>query len=117
MIDPQPRTDLLRKAADDSRIGVLLADLVLGTGSHPNPAEPLAAGFEQARAHAAASGRTLVGVASVVATSGDGQGLTRQIEQLESAGFVVLPTNAEAARFAALVVNPGLAPRMLEDVR
>ncbi len=117
MIDPQPRTDLLRKAADDSRIGVLLVDLVLGTGSHPNPAEPLATGFEQARAHAAASGRTLVGVASVVGTSGDGQGLTRQIERLKSAGFVVLPTNAEAARFAALMVNPELASRMLEDAR
>ena len=117
MIDPQPRTDLLRQAGGNSAIGVLLADLVLGTGSHPDPAEPLAEGFEQARACAEADGRRLAGVASVVGTSRDRQGLARQTERLQAAGITVMPTNAEAARFAALLVNPGLASRLLEAHR
>jgi FdrA protein len=117
MIDPQPRTDLLQQSGGDAAIGVLLADLVLGTGSHPDPAQPLAEGFRLAQARAEAAGRRLAGVVSVVGTSGDRQGLSRQIAQLEAAGLTVLPTNAEAARFAALLVNPKLAPRLLEAHR
>lgn len=117
MIDPQTRTERLREAGADPGVGVILVDLVLGKGSHPDPAGPLASAWQEARREAAASGRSLVAVASVVGTSGDPQGLDRQVTRLEAAGIVVLPSNAEAARFAALVAEPGLAHHMLEGVR
>ncbi len=108
MIDPQTRTDMILKAGQE-KAGVLLVDLVLGRGSHPNPAEPLAAAVRQACKAAEAAGRRLVAVGSVVGTAGDPQDLTGQVAQLEEAGIELLPSNAEAARFAALLVKPELA--------
>jgi FdrA protein len=109
MLDPQVRCDMLVEAGANPAVGVILADLVLGSGSHPDPAEPLAAAFERARGRAVAEGRILLGVASVVGTAADRQGLARQVSRLARAGFEVLPSNAEAARFAALLVRPDLA--------
>jgi FdrA protein len=117
MIDPQVRDHLLVEAGADPAVGVILADLVLGSGSHADPAEPLAAAFERARRRAEADGRVLRGVASVVGTAADRQGLAGQTERLVHAGFEVLPSNAEAARLAALLVRPELAPQLLEETR
>jgi FdrA protein len=116
MIDPQPRTDMILKAGRE-RAGVLLVDLVLGRGSHPDPAGPLAEAVRQAGEAAKTAGRRLVAVGSVVGTAGDPQGLAGQVATLEAAGIELLPTNAEAARFAALLVKPELAERLLEDGR
>jgi FdrA protein len=92
---------------------VLLLDVVLGRGAHPDPAAPVAAALREARARADADGRRLAAVASVVGTAGDPQGLAGQIAQLEAAGVEVLPTNSEASRFAALLVRPALAGSLL----
>jgi len=116
MIDPQTRTDMILKAGRE-KAGVLLVDLVLGRGSHPDPAESLAAAVRQASEAAKAAGRRLISVASVVGTAGDPQDLNRQITQLERVGIEVLPTNAEAARFAALLVKPSLEKSLLEASR
>jgi FdrA protein len=116
MIDPQTRTDMILKAGRE-KAGVLLVDLVLGRGSHPNPAAPLAAAIRQARDQAAAAGRRLVAVASVVGTVGDPQGLAGQVKQLEEASVELLPSNAEAIRFAALLVKPELSEKLLEVSR
>jgi FdrA protein len=114
MIDPETRLELLRKDARAEGLGVLLFDLVLGRGADPDPAGGLAVEYEAARAAAAAAGRRLAAVASVVGTSGDPQGLARQVSRLEAAGIEVLPSNAEAARFAALLVRPELSETLLE---
>jgi hypothetical protein len=50
-----------------------------------------------------------------VGTAQDPQGLASQLAALEGAGAVVLPSNAEAARFAALALVPDLAARLLRD--
>lgn len=116
MIDPQTRTDMILKAGRE-KAGVLLVDLVLGRGSHPNPAAPLAGAIRQASEGAAAAGRRLVAVGSVIGTVADPQGLESQVAQLEEAGIELLPTNAEAARFAALLVKGELADTLLEVSR
>jgi hypothetical protein len=116
MIDPQTRTDMILKAGKE-RVGVLLVDLVLGQGSHPDPAAPLAAAIRQASDMAAAAGRRFVAVGSVVGTAGDPQELGGQVAQLEGAQIELLPSNAEAARFAALLVKPELAETLLEVSR
>jgi FdrA protein len=116
MIDPQTRTDMILKTGS-GKTGVLLVDLVLGRGSHPNPAQPLAAAVRQASERAKAAGRRLVAVGSVVGTAGDPQGLAGQMSQMEEAGIELLPSNAEAARFAALLVKPALSGALLEGAR
>src|SRR5262249_41883754 len=60
-------------------------------------------------------GRVLTVVASVVGTPGDPQGLEGQTRALAEAGAVVLPSNAEAARLAALLVRPDLAARLFSE--
>jgi FdrA protein len=109
MIDPGTRSDLIVKAGDSPESGVLLVDLVLGRGAHPNPAFPLAEAVREGQRRASAAGRRLVTVGSIVGTAHDPQGLTAQRAQLEAAGIEVFPTNAEAARFAALLIKPELA--------
>ena len=117
MIDPSKRAAMVREAGDASDVGVLLLDLVLGRAAHADPARPLAAAIRDARARAQQDGRPLVVVASVVGTARDPQGLGSQVAALEGAGAVVLPSNAEAARFAALALVPDLAARLLGDAR
>jgi FdrA protein len=114
MLDPLLRAERIGAAGRSAHVGVLLLDLVLGRGTHPDPAEPLARAWQQARAAAEAEGRRLVAVASVVGTAQDPQTLDRQVGQLTEAGLEVLPTNAEAARFAALLVRPDLELSALE---
>ena len=50
-------------------------------------------------------------VASVVGTADDPQDMEDQVRILQDAGVAVLPSNAQAARFAAALVKPEL----LED--
>lgn len=106
MIDPTPRAEWLAADTRDPGVAVVLMDLVLGTGSHADPAGAMVEPIRAARAQAAAQGRSLSVVASVTGTAGDRQGLASQIATLESAGVVVLPSNIQAVRFAhALVEN------------
>jgi FdrA protein len=110
MLDPEARDARVREAGRSADVGVVLVDLVLGRGAHPDPARSLAAAVRDARETA---GRPLLVVASVVGTDADPQGLRGQVEKLEAAGIEVLPSNAQAARFAALALNPQLASSML----
>ena len=114
MIDTKVRTDRIVKAGSDPSLGVLLLDLVLGKGSHENPAEPLASAVKQARRIAAQDGRQIAFLAYIVGTARDPQGLAAQTAQLEQAGISVFSTNAGAARYAAMLVQPELEEQWME---
>lgn len=101
MIDPDPRTRRIEAVGSDGDVGVLLLDLVLGYGAHPDPASSVAAAVAVARTDAAEQGRDLVVVASVCGTDEDPQNLSAQRAALVDAGVVVAESNAAAARFAA----------------
>ena len=106
MIDPRLRTEHLLAAAADTTTAVILLDVVLGFGSHPDPAGALAAAIGEARA--AGSGCAVV--ASVCGTAQDSQGLTAQEARLTDAGVLLASSNAAAARLAARIVSArGLA--------
>jgi len=113
MIDPEARAARVREAGRDRSVAVLLLDLVLGRAAHADPAAPLAAAVADARRAAAADGRALAAVASVVGTARDPQGLAAQTAALEAAGVEVLPSNADAARFAAVLARPERAASLL----
>jgi FdrA protein len=94
MIDPTLRDDLLARTLADDAVGVVLLDVVLGYGAHPDPA----VGIVDALADAADPPPV---VASVCGTDADPQSRASQVAALEDAGVVVAPSNAAAARLAA----------------
>ena len=108
MIDPTLRTDMIRKAGADPDLGVMLLDLVLGRGAHENPAESLATAVRDAQQIAGDDGRHITFAAYILGTAGDPQNLEAQAAQLQAAGIHLFATNADAARFAAMLVEPEL---------
>jgi FdrA protein len=105
MIDPTVRVRRLLNEAQDPVVAVLLLDVVLGYGSHPDPAGSLAEAIEQAKAKAREDGRYLAVVASVCGTEGDPQDLLGQEKALRDAGVVVLPSNAQASWLAGRIAQ------------
>lgn len=104
MLDPSQRRRMIMQTADDPAAAVLLLDVVLGYGSHPDPAGEAAQAIETARARAAAAGRYLPVVAFVCGTEEDPQRLSQQEAKLAAAGALVTASNAQAARVAALIL-------------
>jgi FdrA protein len=103
MIDQALRKERILKEAADPEVAVILFDVVLGYGAHPDPAPELAEALEQARALTTAAGRQLALVGSVCGTAGDPQGLARQEEALRAAGVLLAESNAQAVRLAATI--------------
>ncbi|MFH1928407.1 MAG: acyl-CoA synthetase FdrA [Chloroflexota bacterium] len=104
MIDNDLRIHRLIHEAADPEVAVIVLDVVLGYGAHPDPAGELGAAIRQARGKAASEGRELIFVTSVTGTKGDPQGLDRQVRALEDAGVVVCECNAAAARLSGFIV-------------
>ena len=97
MIDPGLRNERFRREAADPETGVVLLDVVLGHGAHPDPAGELAPLVE--RAVAGRPGRLSV-VVSLCGAAGDPQGLDAQAATLRAAGALVTRSSAQAARLA-----------------
>jgi succinyl-CoA synthetase alpha subunit len=103
LLDGGLRRTWIRQAAQDPTTAVLLLDIVLGYGVHPDPVGDLLPALRQARAEAQAQGRYLAIVASVCGTDQDPQGRMAQIAALQSHGIVVMPSNAQATRLAVRI--------------
>jgi len=97
MIDPTLRNQRLVAEAGDPETAVILFDLVLGYGAHPDPAGETARAVASAREKAAANGRELVFIASVCGTDSDPQERACQVAKLAEAGVTILASNADAA--------------------
>ncbi|MEZ4661431.1 MAG: acyl-CoA synthetase FdrA [Caldilineaceae bacterium] len=89
MMDNALRITRLQQEAADPTTALILLDVVLGYGAHPDPASELAPAIAAARAMAAQAGRTLPVTAIVVGTDEDPQDLAHQVAQLEAAGATV----------------------------
>ena len=100
IIDPGLRSAAVARAGSDRAVGVVLVDVILGDGAHPDPAGALAAAIGEARARARRARRRLEVVAHVVGTDQDPQGLADQEAKLRKAGARVCPTNRLAAELA-----------------
>lgn len=105
MIDFRQRVERMEREAASPEVGVLLLDCVGGYGTHEDPAGELAPAIRQAKERTAREGRHLTVIASVTATEADPQVRSRQRAALEAAGALVLPSNAQAARLAARIVQ------------
>ncbi|MBS0325089.1 MAG: acyl-CoA synthetase FdrA [Proteobacteria bacterium] len=105
MIDPSTRIDHIAAAARDPSTAAIVLDVVLGYGSHPDPAGALAPAIAAARAASAKEGRYLPVVSFVCGTEGDPQHLSAQQALLRSAGVLVLPGSTAAARAAGEIAR------------
>jgi succinyl-CoA synthetase alpha subunit len=105
MIDNDLRMRRLLQEARDPEVAVIMLDVVIGYGAHPDPAAELGKAIVQARKAAAEEGREIIFISSVTGTEQDPQSLARTTETLKAAGVHVLNSNAAAARLAGLIVS------------
>lgn len=107
MIAPETRTEKLVELAQNGRLascGVVLVDLVLGNGSHLDPAGELIQSIQTLRNTYELSSEI---VAVVIGTEMDPQDMQGQIRDLDSSGITVFRSNSEAARYASMLTAPG----------
>ncbi|MDP7385729.1 MAG: acyl-CoA synthetase FdrA, partial [Nitrospinota bacterium] len=100
MMDPSSQGERIEAAAEAGGVSILLIDVVLGYGSHRDPAGVLAPAAERAIRRASSKGRGLAIVASVCGTAGDPQNREDQESRLRDAGVFVERDNARAAAIA-----------------
>jgi hypothetical protein len=114
MIDPTQRQQRILQEARDPSTAIILLDVVLGLGVHPDPAGALAETIGEARRITAQAQRHLTVIASIIGTDQDPQDLAAQKRKLEAAGVIVMPSNAQAARVAALIASSVGFPQKLD---
>jgi hypothetical protein len=104
MIDQDLRIRRLKQEAADPEVGMVLLDVVLGEGSHADPAGELAPAVSEALAR-----DDLEVVALVVGTDEDPQDLEKQVGALEEAGAKVFRTTEETIAHVATRLHSAVA--------
>ena len=105
MMDNDLRIHRLHQEAGDPQVAVILLDVVLGYGAHPDPASELSPAIAQIRAEAEKAGRYIEVVAVVTGTDQDPQNLSMQMQRLQSAGARVETSNEAAARYVGQLIR------------
>ncbi len=105
MMDNDLRIRRLQQEAADPEVAVILMDVVLGYGAHPDPASELAPAVEQVMEKAHAAGRALEVVVTVVGTEDDPQNLDAQVMAFEAAGAHVYTDHVAAVRYAGYLAR------------
>jgi len=101
MIDNDLRIRRMKQEAADPEVGLILFDVVLGEGSHPDPASELVPVIEEIGKER--PDVRFVGI--VIGTEEDPQNLPSQIEQLAKAGVHVCRSVTEAVEYISLQQN------------
>ena len=102
MIDPSLRNDRFAREAEDPSVGVLLLDVVLGFGAHPDPSDELAPMVQSALG--SRSGDLSV-VIAVCGAAADPQDTEAQVAAFRRSGATVTRGVAHAARLALSAVG------------
>jgi len=105
MIDNDLRMRYISMAGSDPTTAVVVMDVIIGYGAHPDPGLELGDAIRLAKKEAKQKGRALIVITCVTGTKDDPQDLAETIAKLEEAGAVVCGTNAQAARLAGMVVT------------
>jgi FdrA protein len=98
MMDNELRIRRLYEEAKDPEVAVIMLDVVIGYGSHPNPASEIAPAIKKCLADAKKAGRHLEIVCVVTGTDEDPQDFNLQVKLLKDAGAWVDPSNEVVVR-------------------
>lgn len=96
MMDNEWRIRRLRQEAGDPEVAIILLDVVLGEGAHPDPAGELAPVIAEVKQE-----RPLEVVAIMIGTDDDPQEMADQAESLTAAGATTFYDTAEAIEYVA----------------
>lgn len=107
MIDPSIIQLRLLRESLDPEVAVILMDVLLGYGSHPDPAGAMIPIIREARANAKKDNRYLPVVVSVVGTDRDPQNRKLSVARLRDAGVIVADSNARAVALTLLIAGRG----------
>ncbi len=102
MIDHRLRNERILQEAMDPETAVILLDIVLGFGSHENPAEDLAVAISEARRATTTNEPIFIGF--VCGTKNDPQNLEKQETMMSEVGVLLMESNAQAARLAGDII-------------
>ena len=105
MMDNDLRLRRLQQEAADTETAVILLDIVLGDGAHPNPSAELAPAIVAAKTAARSAGRYLEVVALVLGSESDPQDAAEQIDQLLQAGARVETRTEAAASYVGRIIT------------
>jgi FdrA protein len=97
MMDNDLRLRRMKQESNDPQVGLILLDVVLGEGAHPDPAGELAPAIAEHRK----ARKDLEYVALVIGTDEDPQQVADQIKQLTKAGAVVFREVAATVDYIA----------------
>ena len=98
MIDYSLRNRRILEEAADPGTAVILLDVVLGYGAHPDPAAELAPVIRKAAQKVSV-------VCSITGTDQDPQNRSRVKAALQKAGAIVMPSNAAACNMAGAIIK------------
>ena len=104
MIDNTLRIQRMQQEVRDKQTAVILLDVVIGYGAHPDPAAELGEAIRHLLAENF-SGQSVAFIASVTGSEQDPQGYARSAALLQESGVFVCKSNAQAARLAAALVE------------
>ncbi len=105
MMDNELRIRRLYEEAKDPEVAVIMLDVVIGYGSHPNPASEIAPAIAKCIADAKKDGRHLEVVCVATGTDEDPQNLDSQIAQLRAAGALVDTSNEVICRYVGRILR------------
>ena len=105
MIDPAKRIECMQEAVDDESTDVILLDIMLGYGSHPDMAGALLPTIKELQAKADAANRKVFFVATVCGTRRDYQGYDEAVNKLKDAGVIVCENNKLACQTAIRAIG------------
>ncbi|MFX0172869.1 MAG: FdrA family protein [Candidatus Hodarchaeota archaeon] len=103
MLDQFERTERFLKEINDPDVAVILLDFILGYGSHSDPVADMKEAFEEWKDMS----EVIPIVAHLCGTELDPQDYKRLLGELDTLGVYTMPTNAQAAKLAALIAIRG----------
>ncbi len=106
MIDSTMLNQRILSEGQDPTVAVILIDFILGFNASKNPFGEILDSIIVAKRTRKEQGGDLTVVASICGTERDPQDLNLQREMLEDAGVIVFPSNARAAHFCSVLLEP-----------
>jgi FdrA protein len=105
MIDNELRIRRLLQEAHDPQVAVIMLDVVLGYGAHPNPALELGKAVEEVHNIGLSENREIPVITSITGAMNDPQGYEHTISALGKTGAIVCESNFAAAFLTGMIVD------------